>query len=84
MFLHAHRSLQKDLRRTLEPKAYIPFYIKNKMLWGCGETKWPGLGTVNWGTMPRKYMGRGELMDYQATLVGFLAQVHFGLGQLPV
>ena len=42
MFLHAHRSLQKeneDLRRTLEPKAYIPFYIKNKKLWACGETK---------------------------------------------
>lgn len=56
--LCVHSSLQKnneDPKKTLRPKAYEPFCIKNNKLWGCDKTK--QLGVVNSGAGTGKYMG---------------------------
>lgn len=48
--LHAHGSLQKEIEGQKE--------TKNNKLWECDGKKGLGLGTVNCGTVTRKYTGK--------------------------
>ena len=61
LFLHVDRSLQmenKDLRKLLGPKAYIPFYTKNNKLKGCNRAKGLRPGAINCRTSDQKIDGK--------------------------